>query len=334
MNSGPIFLAGPDRSGTTLIFALLASHPNISMVRRTNMFRYFYRRYGDLSQAENLDQCLSDMSRFNRMRHLSPDRARIRREFLEGKPDYGRLFALFHQHHAERAGKRRWGDKSLHSEHFASEIFTEFPDARIIHMTRDPRDRYASVSKRHGKSTSRLGPVTARWLNSMWAARRNQARFPDRYMVVRFEDLAGRPEESMRQICAFIGEEYSPALLGMEGATVHRDSGGNSSFGQLEPGAISTKPIGRFREVLSAADIAYIQMFAGTVMESYGYPRESVKMSLKEWARFFALIVPVHLVRMYGWLLVNAIQMRRTRVPQRRLLDKDSASLEDSQAHA
>ena len=45
---GPVFIAGADRSGTTLLFALLASHPNISMVRRTNMWRYFHQRYGDL----------------------------------------------------------------------------------------------------------------------------------------------------------------------------------------------------------------------------------------------------------------------------------------------
>jgi hypothetical protein len=74
----PIFVAGPDRSGTTLIYALLASHPNISMVRRTNMWRYFYGRYGDLRKAANFERCLGDMSHYNRMRHLQPDPERIR----------------------------------------------------------------------------------------------------------------------------------------------------------------------------------------------------------------------------------------------------------------
>lgn len=334
MNRGPIFLAGPDRSGTTLIFALLASHPNISMVRRTNMFRYFYRRYGDLGRPENFEQCLSEMSRFNRMKHLKPDVERIRHEFWEGKPGYGRLFALFHQHNAERAGKPRWGDKSLHSEHFAAEIFTEFPDAKIIHMTRDPRDRYASVSKRHGKSTPRLGPVTGRWLSSMWTVQRNQDRYPGRYMVVRFEDLAAHPEETIRKVCAFIGEEFSPAMLTMEGATVHRDGGGNSSFGQLEPGAISTKPIGRFRQVLSGAEIAFIQLFGGSIMKSCGYRTEPVRLSPLEWMRFLALVLPFHLARMCGWLMIDTIQMRRARVPRRRLRNEDPVSLEDSQVHA
>jgi len=71
---GPIFIAGADRSGTTLLYALLASHPSISMVRRTNMWRYFDRRYGDLGDPANLDRCLNDMLRYRRMQHPRSDR--------------------------------------------------------------------------------------------------------------------------------------------------------------------------------------------------------------------------------------------------------------------
>ena len=128
--TAPVFIAGSDRSGTTLMFALLASHPDLCMVRRTNMWRYFYQRYGDLASPENFERCLDEMVRYRRMRHLQPDADRIRREFVEGDPSYGRLFCLFHRHHAERAGKSRWGDKSLHTEHFADDIFAEFPGSR------------------------------------------------------------------------------------------------------------------------------------------------------------------------------------------------------------
>ena len=121
-SAAPIFVAGPDRSGTTLMFALLASHPDLSMVRRTNMWRYFHDRYGDLGDPGNLDRCLADMTAYRRMRHLEPDEARIREEFARGTPSYGRLFTLFHAHHAQRSGKSRWGDKSLHTEHYAARV--------------------------------------------------------------------------------------------------------------------------------------------------------------------------------------------------------------------
>ena len=93
----PIFVTGADRSGTSLMFALLASHPNISMVRRTNMWRWFYMKYGDLSVPENFERCLTDLLNYTRMAHLRPDPERIRQEFWQGESTYGHLFALFNE---------------------------------------------------------------------------------------------------------------------------------------------------------------------------------------------------------------------------------------------
>ena len=316
----PVFIAGPDRSGTTLMFALLASHPNISMVRRTNMWRYFHRRYGDLGSPRNLERCLGDMTRYRRMQHLKPDADRIRGEFLQGEATYGRLFALLHEHHAARAGKGRWGDKSLHTEHYTDRVFEEFPNARIIHMIRDPRDRYASVRRRHGHDLSRVGAATGRWLDSTRAARRNQARFPDRYLLVRYEDLARDPEGTMRHVCSFIEEDYSSAMLSMEGAPEHR--GGNSSFGDLERGAISTRGIGRSVTVLSPSEIAFIELLARRSMGALGYERIGPALSTGARVRFYAGVLPFQLVRMIGWVMLARLRRRRgARIPPSRLTD-------------
>lgn len=329
MNNNPIFIAGPDRSGTTLLYALLASHPNISMVRRTNMWRYFYRRYGDLSHPENFERCLTDMLRYKRMNHLQPDPRRIRTEFQQGEPTYGRLFALFHAHNAERVGKLHWGDKSLHTEHYADQVFAEFPDAKIINMTRDPRDRYASVRKRHGRDTPRLGGATGRWLFSMKAARRNLERYPHNYMIIQYEALVHNPEDVLHKVCEFIGEEFTPVMLSMDGAADHRDSGGNSSFGQIKPGEISTRPIGRFRQVLSNSEIAFIQMCTGRDMEALGYQRDPVRFSLGEKLAFYMVDLPHNLARMLGWLNLTTIQLRRgEQIPAFRLVDASLATVE------
>jgi hypothetical protein len=306
-----VFVAGPDRSGTTLLFALLASHPRISMVRRTNMWRYFHERYGDLGAPDNLERCLTDMTRYRRMRHLHPDPDRIRREFRQGEPTYGRLFALFHEHNAERAEKPRWGDKSLHTEHYAERVFAEFPGARIIHMVRDPRDRYASVRKRHGRDVSRVGAATARWLLSTRTGLRNVERYPDRYLIVRYEDLAFHPERTMRRVCAFIGEDYASDMLSMNGVPEHRDNGGNSSFGDLEPGTISTRAIGRFREVLSPSELAFVDLLAGRDLTAVGYEPAQVQLCGGQRARFYLWDLPSNLTRMVGWSVLTRIALRR-----------------------
>jgi len=304
------------------MYALLGSHSNISMSRRSNMWRWFYGKYGDLSRPADFEECLQTMMRYERMQQLQPDEDRIREEFRQGVPSYGALFALIHEHLAERRGKGRWGDKSLHTEHHANEVFREFPSAKMIHMMRDPRDRYASILKRYDRPQKGVAPACGRWLTSTWAAGRNMRRYPDGYLVVRYEDLAARTEETLEAVCAFLGEDYEPSMLSMGGAPDHGAIGGNSSFGRIDPGTISTRSIGRYRAVLKPEEIASIQMSCGRYLNSYGYSTDPTGMSRRERAKFVVKDVPLTSIRIAGWITVDGINERRGRtVPERRLME-------------
>jgi Sulfotransferase family len=313
MDRGPIFVAGIERSGTSLIYALLASHPNIAMTRRTNLWTFFYERYGDLGQPANLDRCLDTMAHYKRLTVLKLDFDRLRREFLQGETTYSRLFALLEEQCAERAGKPRWGDKSLNTERYVDDIFAAYPTARMLHMIRDPRDRYASALTRWKKIQGKVGAGTAIWLSSVGLAKQNQERYPDRYKIVRYELLASQPEETLRDICAFLNEEYSPAMLTMAGAPSHRDRGGNSSYGKREQGRISTSSIGRFRQVLSKRDIAFMQVHAKHDMADYGYQPEPIQFSLSDQLLFYLVDWPNNLARMIAWRTKEAIDNRKGR---------------------
>jgi sulfotransferase family protein len=299
--SGPIFVGGLERTGTSLIYALLASHPNIAMSRRTNWWTFFYRRFGDLGHDANLDRCLATMARYRRHRKLQPDFDRLRREFVAGPRDYGRLFALLEAQHAERLGKPRWGDKSLHTERYAEAVFSFFPDARILHMVRDPRDRYASVLKRWQRVRGGVGAATAMWLYSIALGERNVSRWPDRYRLVHYEELATRPEPSLRDISAFIGEPYEPQMLRMGGAEDFRDQGGNSSYGEIPVGTISTASIGRYPQMMRPGEIAFMQRLAGPAMRRHGYAPEAVRLAGIDRLRHLVVETPANLAIMAGW---------------------------------
>ncbi len=301
MKRAPIFIAGLERSGTSLIFALLASHPNIAMTRRTNMWTYFYDQYGDLSRPENFERCLSMMMRYKRLVKLNPDADRLREAFWQGEPTYANLFALLEEQYAERLGKQRWGDKSLNTERYADPIFAAYPEARVLHMVRDPRDRYASVQARWKSRRGGVGAGTAMWLSSIDLAQRNQSKYPARYMIVRYETLAAKPEETLRKICDFVDEPYTEQMLTMRGAESFREQGSNSSYGQRKPGVISTDSIGRFRKVLSPRQIAFIQNKAGEKMLTFDYPPESVQLSLQDRFLFTFTDWPVNQARLLAW---------------------------------
>src|SRR5512143_1848416 len=321
MDLDPIYLAGIERSGTSLMFALLASHPRIAMTRRTNLWTYFYRQYGDLAQEDNLDRCLAMMARYKRLRPLQIDFQRLKADFIAREPSYPRLFALLEGQVAQRLGKPRWGDKSLNTERYADAIFAAYPRARIIHMIRDPRDRYASARSRWKKMTGKAGAGTAMWLASVDLARHNQRNYPDRYMILRYESVVEQPEETLRGVCAFMGEEYAPQMLTMEGAPRLLDKGGNSSYGKRDRGVIAADSVSKYRKVLSRAEIAFIQAHCRSEMGEYDYSLDTVVFSIPERISYCILDWPANLLRMAGWTLKERVQnMTGRKLPARRLI--------------
>jgi hypothetical protein len=288
--TGPIYVGGASRSGKTLMRWLLSSHPRLAVSRRAEMWPRFYARYGSLARPDNLERCLQAMLARPQIAALITDPERIRNDIVRGSPTYGRLFALVQEQYAARCGKPRWGDQSGLIERFADQVMTAYPDARILHLIRDPRDRHEAAAARRGPLRPGTGGRSAAsWLRSARLARRNDARWPGNYRVVRYETLVSRPEETMREVCSFLGEDYDPAMLRVEAARRYdhdRARGGGSP--------ISTSYMGRYRGRVSAADLAFIQRVAGRLMDDFGYALEPMPLSMTERARL-AVRWPVNL---------------------------------------
>jgi hypothetical protein len=309
MKKGPIFIGGPDRCGKTTLRAILASHPNISIPAvGSNMWTYFYGQFGDLGRAENFERCLDSMMHYKHVIFLKPDPDRIRKEFWQGPPTYARLFSLFHQHHAEREGKPRWGDQTGLIERYADAIFEAYPAAKMIHMLRDPRDRYEASLTLWPKGKGRAGGATARWLYSFYLAKRNIRKFPDRYKIIRFESLVSDPEQNIREICAFLDEDYVPAMLTMEGAPTHRDKLLHGSMFEEGTSPLSENFIGLYRRAIPKQEIAYMQNLAGKQMAALDYTLDAINFSLLERAIYIFYSLPLNWIRMVSWLTLEIIQ--------------------------
>lgn len=307
VNHGPIFIGGPDRCGKTLLRALLVSHPNIAIPDvGSNYWTYFYGQFGDLSQPANFEACLGAMLRYKHALFLQPDAERIRREFRQGQPSYARLFALFHQHYAERMGKPRWGDQTGLIERYADQIFDAYPTAKLIHMLRDPRDRYEAALALWPNGRMGAGGATARWLYSARLAQRNQKRYPDRYLTVRYETLVQQPQATLQQICDFLGEVFVPAMLTMDAAPMYRDKGYAGAQSDSTP--ITTAYVGRYRRGVPTRDLMFIQTHAGRTMRAFRYEPDPIKLSLRDRLVFTCVDLPSNLGRMVAWRAWETLQ--------------------------
>ena len=282
IGAGPIFIGGASRSGKTLMRWILSSHPRIVVSRRTEMWPRFDGRFGDLARPENLDRCLTSMLDRKQIAALAPDLDRLRRDFRRGAPTYARMFALIHEQYAERCGKPRWGDQTGYIERYADQLMAAYPGARVIQMIRDPRDRYEALLGRGRQRPGAVGRATGEWLGSVDSADRNGLRHPDTCTIVRYESLVGAPEETMRRVCAFVGEAFEPAMLPMQDA--RRYDAERATSGDGIP--ISAAHVGRFRGRLSRRDLAFIQTVAGRQMATLDYRPDPIHPSTGERIRW------------------------------------------------
>jgi hypothetical protein len=308
---GPIYIGGLDRSGKTTMAAFLSSHPNIAIPAvGSNMWTYFYGQYGDLERDDNLDRCLDALMSYKHVRFLDPDPERIRREFESGPRTYASLFALFLQHYAGHRGKPRWGAQTGVIERYADSLFAAYPGLKIVHMVRDPRDRYEASLALWPDGRGRAGGATARWKYSMGLAEKNMHRFPGRYKVVRFETMVEKPEETIRDVCEFLGEEFAPAMLSMHDAPKHRDRLVGDSVVSSSVVPLSTEHIGRYRGRVPEPEIAFIELHAGRIMEMYGYTAEALDPSRGDRIRFVVRDWPNQAIRMVAWRSIEAVNQR------------------------
>jgi hypothetical protein len=307
--AGPIFIGGPDRCGKTLVAALLGSHSQIAIpIVGSNLWTYFYGQFGDLRQDHNFERCLSALLRYKHARFLEPDPDRLRAEFVTGERSYARLFALIHQHFAERQGKPRWGDQTGLIERYADQVMDAYPGARMIHMLRDPRDRYEASIRLWPTGRARAGGAVARWGYSAALGERNLRHHAGRYRIVRYEDLVTDPARVAEELCGFVGAAFEPPMLAMAGAPSYRrkliDGGGTPES------PITAANIGAYRGVIPPADLAFIQGRLREPMRRHRYAADPIQMDSGARLKYAGLEWPLNMVRMAAWSGLEALQHR------------------------
>ncbi len=308
-NNGPIFIGGLDRCGKTLLRAFLVSHPRIAIPEiGSNYWTFFYKRYGDLSKEENFERCLADMQRYTHVTLINPDFGLIRTEFEKSEPSYERLFALFNQQYADRLGKPRWGDQTGLIERFADQILFAYKGSKIIHMLRDPRDRYEASIAKHPNGKGKIGGATARWLLTTRIAQHNLKKYPKQYKIVQYEQLVQDTANVLQGLCEFLDEEYSTDMLEMKGASEFREKILRGAYGNKGPGLISTEFIGRYRQVIAKEELKFMQNLAGNSMKSFGYELDEIRLSPAESLKYRTRTFPDNLVRLTSWLALEKIQ--------------------------
>jgi hypothetical protein len=239
-----VFVAGPLRSGSTLMTLMLDRH---SSLKNPGEFDFLFDAFGvdgglaaaQALSSEDLDDFYSDdrgyLSSEKRLGPAAPVPKRLHElvaRYAEGVP----CLAL-----------------SIHRNFVsAHEIF---PQARFIHILRDARDcaKSAVAACFAGNVFYGLEP----WIDSEESWDRLRPRLtPDQFIEVRYEELVAEPERVLTGICKFLGIPYEPQMLDLSSTT-------------YEPP--SPRFANQWRRGMSTRDIALVEARVGSMMAARGY---------------------------------------------------------------
>lgn len=201
-----IFLVGPAHSGKTEVAAALRDQGDTAVVRRAYFWRNAYAHAGPLSSGEELARCLDRLEGDEYLRSIGIGREDLARCAESGERTYGGLFLRVTEEAARRlAGSSGSPDRLVVQigglERIATTVSRDLSGAQFIHTIRDPRLYFGELSGRIG----RLGWRLASWSSSAASALGNSTEMPDRYLVVRGEDLIESPEHVATSIADRVG---------------------------------------------------------------------------------------------------------------------------------
>ena len=281
------FIAGPDKSGTTLICSLLEGHPSLAVFpEETNYMRTVLPRLGGKPRSEQVDYLVRKGP--SRMLFLPPTESgnsypgfpkeeyfqAFRKAALAPENRERDLLAVMIEELMKVRNMPsdhvvRWVEKTPDNAYCTRRIADRFPNAKLLVMMRDPRAKLAAhleLMRMSDRPFSLFNNIR-NWLQTAALLRGDYPLLVNVH-VIRFEDLLSEPEKEMRRVCSFLEIPWDPVLLR---PTKAGEPWGGNSASLTTFRAIDTRPIDRWRSVLGEREIAWVEFHCADDMRRWGY---------------------------------------------------------------
>jgi len=255
-----VFIGGAGRSGTTLFRTMLDAHhriscgPELKLIPAISELRdAWWRNMGKTLSAAGLDEDRLDQS--------------VRAFIL----------TLLQDSPAHRCGLRI-AEKTPHNILHMKLLGRLFPQARFIHLIRDGRAVVSSLLNQdwHAHGQGGLASIcqdhktaAAYWRQIVQTARQDAEQLPGRYLEIRYEALVESPRRVMEEVLAFLGEAWDERVLEHH---IGVQTSARESSSKAVAAPVHKQAIHKWKEELSADEIAGIEVQAGALLRSLGYP--------------------------------------------------------------
>jgi len=296
-----LFIVGLPRRGSKLLEDILrkCSHIDYFSAWETAYIGHFItpgvkdkiKKMGDLSVDKNVEK-LTDyfytgtpnkMCWNNLRRNINRDK--LFQALLASDRTEKGIYEIILKIHLddEITDKTVIGDKTGPHLYHVPTIIEWFPEAKIVHLLRDPRAILASQLNKKNKAIGLeetlplksgnfffnfiiMVHVTITWLYAVRLHRKYIKRYPEHYLLLKFEDLISQPEINIRKLCDFLNIEFDANMLQPKQAA--------SSFKQEQAKGITgfdVQTLARWKRYLKPWMQKWMFFWTGKYLKELGY---------------------------------------------------------------
>lgn len=235
-----IFIIGNSRSGTTLLARILNQHSKVWILKETHFMEEFSNRVADyklkntpITFFEEIQKmfCIQKYSYYNRKFKLGTFTQKTDNflsKITDQKIDFFEINRHFFFQICNEKQKEIPGDQTPRHIFYIPELTEAYPEAKFIHIYRDPRAVLLSQKKKW-KASAKLNtpfyeiirtlmnyhPITnallwRKGIRSILRTYKNR----ESYCIINisFEELSDKPKETLQKICDFLSINYEEQM--------------------------------------------------------------------------------------------------------------------------
>jgi len=262
-----VFILGSGRSGTTMVRDMLGKCPDVFVLPEMGFYdRYWSGRkfIGPINNKYNVQKYVTyllhtcgDPLIKEYLHNEKKIREGVAKKKFNNEHDFFRGFMEVFS----GGGTRVILEKTPGHLMFSKTIVNNFPDAKFIHVIRNPVDSVNSWIAR-GDLRGTACSVASDWVYSNLQLEKFKPRLANKILTVRYEDIVSEPEKQAHLLCNFLGLEFSNTMLKV---------GSNSSFHQEQSGAISASKTKKL--VINQSEIEQVKQITAGLAGYYGYEK-------------------------------------------------------------
>lgn len=261
-------ICGCGSSGTTLLSRVLDRHPEIACGDELFLFcspilyeNYaLFRRWVWVVALFGLSSKPYHQGRalFRHAKAYGLTRSTLWR-WASRSAEFGELIRRVETHVLKQTGKSIWVEKTPRNIRVIGHFLRAFPQAKVIHIIRDPRDVILSLQQR-GKSVLHAAET---WLCSIASIQPYRNRH--NVLEVHYEELCRQPDVVLSQVCSFLDCRYKSDYFHTDqSASKSLDQfSGHPSWSSNPMAGFSTQSIGQHHHsAINWTDVGQVRLTA------------------------------------------------------------------------